>query len=247
MSGAAGGFLALWNGVKDPAVRAEYEAWHAFEHVPERVGLPGFQWARRYAALPGRSGQPAYFTLYGLETLAALLTSDYRDVVDRPTPWSARMRGFLGDFRREPCAAAGCHGNSGGARLATLQLQLRGDGPADLPAPLQALVDDAHALRARWGRVDRQSTHPMAGAGGADHAADGQVVVLIEHLRDELLEAAVDRLLQALPAGSALRAPPAWYALQSAVRRSGLAHPLDARQPPRNDLRQSFASGDERP
>ena len=40
-------FLALWNGIDRPEARAEYEAWHAFEHVPERVGLPGFEYGRR--------------------------------------------------------------------------------------------------------------------------------------------------------------------------------------------------------
>ena len=35
-------FLALWNGVDTAQVSLrEYETWHSYEHVPERVGLPG--------------------------------------------------------------------------------------------------------------------------------------------------------------------------------------------------------------
>ncbi|HSV84216.1 MAG TPA: hypothetical protein VLK85_33865 [Ramlibacter sp.] len=246
MSGSSG-FLALWNGVSDPAIRAEYEAWHTFEHVPERVGLPGFLWARRYAALPGRNEQPAYFTLYGLETIAALLSPQYQDVVDHPTPWSAHMRGFLSDFCREPCEAAAFYGTSSGARLATLQLQLQADEHAERLSPLlQALVDDGHAVRAGWGRVDRRSAHPMDGGDGEGHAGS-DAVVLLEHIRDELLDKAADRLIEALPAGVVLRSRPAFFELQSAVLRADLTHPLSARQPPRADLRQHFETGDKRP
>ena len=42
-------FLALWNDI-EPQRRTEYDAWHTFEHVPERVGIPGFIRGRRYVA-----------------------------------------------------------------------------------------------------------------------------------------------------------------------------------------------------
>jgi hypothetical protein len=246
MSGSSG-FLALWNGVSDPAVRAEYEAWHTFEHVPERVGLPGFLWARRYAALPGRNDQPAYFTLYALETIAALLSPEYQHVVALPTPWSAHMRGFLSDFCREPCQAMGFYGTSSGARLATLQLQLPADEHAErLSILLQALVDSGHAVRAAWGRVDRRSAHPLDG-GDAEGHAGSDAVVLLEHIRGELLDKAVDRLIESLPAGVVLRSRPALFELQSAVLRADLTHPQSGRQPPRADLRQYFETGDKRP
>jgi hypothetical protein len=54
------GFLALWNDF-DPAREAEYECWHTFEHVPERVGIPGFLSGRRYRAAERSESQ--YFTL----------------------------------------------------------------------------------------------------------------------------------------------------------------------------------------
>jgi hypothetical protein len=79
------GFLALWNDF-DPAREAEYECWHTFEHVPERVGIPGFLSGRRYRAAERSESQ--YFTLYELESLAALGGPDYVEVVDHPTAWS---------------------------------------------------------------------------------------------------------------------------------------------------------------
>jgi hypothetical protein len=42
--------LALWNDY--PAAMAEeYEAWHTFEHVPERLTVPGMRAARRYISI----------------------------------------------------------------------------------------------------------------------------------------------------------------------------------------------------
>jgi hypothetical protein len=42
-------FLALWNDF-DPARDAEYNCWHTYEHVPERVGIEGILTGRRYIA-----------------------------------------------------------------------------------------------------------------------------------------------------------------------------------------------------
>jgi hypothetical protein len=42
-------FLALWNDF-DPARDEEYNCWHTFEHVPERVGIEGVVSGRRYIA-----------------------------------------------------------------------------------------------------------------------------------------------------------------------------------------------------
>jgi len=90
-------FLALRNDV-DPERDAEYNVWHAFEHVPERVGVPGVLSGRRYVALdPERAGTPGprYFTLYELDDLAALDGPDYAELIDRPTAWSRSMRPSL--------------------------------------------------------------------------------------------------------------------------------------------------------
>ena len=43
------GVLAIWNGIK-PEAEDDFVAWHVREHIPERVGLPGFVRGRRYVA-----------------------------------------------------------------------------------------------------------------------------------------------------------------------------------------------------
>lgn len=91
--------LALWNDV-DPARDSEYEHWHAVEHAPERVWVPGFLGATRYARCVGNS--PQYFTLYEMAGLEALGSREYLDLVQKPTPWSASMRLSMRHFVRKP-------------------------------------------------------------------------------------------------------------------------------------------------
>jgi hypothetical protein len=93
-------FLALWNDF-DPARDAEYNCWHTFEHVPERVGIAGIRSARRYVARERNDRR--YFTLYDLASLAALDGPEYADVADRPTAWSSSMRASFRNFLRRPC------------------------------------------------------------------------------------------------------------------------------------------------
>jgi len=240
--------LALWNSVSDAARVPEYEAWHAFEHVPERVGTPGFMWGWRYAAVPGASGQPAYFTLYGLDSLAALQGPRYQELLDHPTDWSARMRGVLGDFRREPCELLAVWGQGSGAQLATLALRIAsGAALARLSQRIEALVSAGAALGAVLGRVDARSGHPLSGtptAQAEDSGTGFDAVLLLHHLHQAALHTALQALLPALGSEATLRHPVALYALQSQVARDDLTHPLQRRQPARPELRQGFPPGD---
>lgn len=108
-------FLCVWND-HDPAQAPEYEAWHTFEHVPERVCVPGFHAGRRYAGYERDAGR--YLTLYDIAGLEVLDTPAYRDLQEHPTPWSARMRPAFRNFERIPCrvllkAGGGCAGAMG--------------------------------------------------------------------------------------------------------------------------------------
>jgi hypothetical protein len=114
---AGGAFLALWNDIAR-AREPEYDQWHTLEHVPERVSAPGFRGARRYANR-GREHH-RYFTLYEVDSLAAFETAEYRDLLERPTPWSAAMRPDFANFLRATCAVAMSRGYGIGAAIACL-------------------------------------------------------------------------------------------------------------------------------
>jgi hypothetical protein len=114
MAERAAALLALWNDV-DPALEAEYEAWHAGEHVPERLTVPGMLWACRY----GRQAAPRYLTLYGLRDAAVLQGEAYQRLLREPTPMSRRMRPALRNVSRWVCGLVEARGlEQGGALVA---------------------------------------------------------------------------------------------------------------------------------
>src|SRR3712207_6401894 len=115
-------FLALWNDI-EPDRRAEYDAWHTFEHVPERVGIAGVMTGRRYVARE-RSEQ-RYFTLYELDGLEALEGAGYTDVVENPTDWSRSMRPSFRNVVRRPCATILSAGFGIAGSVATLRFSIQ--------------------------------------------------------------------------------------------------------------------------
>ncbi|MFC5524079.1 DUF4286 family protein [Polaromonas jejuensis] len=238
-------FLALWNSISSPQLQPEYDTWHTFEHVPERVGLPGFIEARRYRSHEDEpSAQPPrYFTCYWLASVEALATAQYREVFTHPTPWSARMRSELRDFLRLPCSLSGAYGQSTATQLATVHL--RGDADlfaAQAAARLGQLVDQARIVCTHWGTAVASEDFPIANRTSAVEAAGAgaDFVVMLQGMDRAALRAHTHALVQALsPVATAVSAP-AFFELQSQVRQDELASPSSARQPPRPHLFQAF-------
>lgn len=93
--------LVLWNDI-DPELEAEYNRWHAHEHVPERCTVPGIMWGRRYRQrLP--AGSPRYLTLYGLSNPDVMDSEPYQRLLQEPTSTSRRMRPALRNVSRWLC------------------------------------------------------------------------------------------------------------------------------------------------
>lgn len=101
MPEAATALLALWNDV-DPALDAAYNEWHAREHVPERLTVPGMAWALRYGRIAD-APMPRYLTLYGLRDVRVLDSPEYRRLLEHPTPASRAMRPALRNLSRWIC------------------------------------------------------------------------------------------------------------------------------------------------
>ena len=83
---AGEGAVAIWNDIAE-AGRAEFYAWHLHEHMPERVGIPGFVRGRRYRAADAAT-QPEFFTLYETASFQVIQGSDYLSRLNEPTEWS---------------------------------------------------------------------------------------------------------------------------------------------------------------
>lgn len=133
LSGTA--FLALWNDRAED--RADYEAWHSREHIPERLGIPGILAGRRY--VDGNGPLPAYFTLYSLADLEVLSSQAYAAVIGQPTPWSRSMRPALSRMYRRGCHTQLSLGAGVAGHLAATLLRRR-DGGRDV-ADFGAIAD----------------------------------------------------------------------------------------------------------
>jgi len=178
LSGSA--CLAIWNDV-DPAREAEYNRWHAGEHVPERCGVPGILRGRRYLA--DDSGHHRYLTLYDLRDLDVLDSAPYRDLVQVPTPWSAAMRPAFRNFLREPCIVLATVGADTGGAAATVRFALAKDAApmtaADARQLLAALGTIADFSALTLGAVVPAEPHPLAVDPMAETPSEGIRYLLI--------------------------------------------------------------------
>jgi hypothetical protein len=72
---------------------SDFREWHDREHVPERMAMPGFIRARRYAV---RTTGPLILNVMELEGPDTLKSAAYRKSAESPTEWTART---LPNFR----------------------------------------------------------------------------------------------------------------------------------------------------
>lgn len=148
-------FLALWNEFPT-AMREEYDTWHTFEHVPERLTPPGIRAARRYAAFGAVSDR--YFTVYELDDTAALEHPGYLDLVRNPTPWSLKMRQHFSSVLRLPAECVASGGRGMGTHVLvqaySVDRSRAGDSSTELALVLQDLVSGGRMLSYRVGLAE---------------------------------------------------------------------------------------------
>jgi hypothetical protein len=69
----------------------EFHDWYDHEHLPERLGVPGFLNAERWL----ETANPAiHVATYDLESPDVLRSAAYRAVSGNPTPWTRRVTGM---------------------------------------------------------------------------------------------------------------------------------------------------------
>jgi hypothetical protein len=115
MLGRAG--VAMWWDVP-PEVRAEWEDWHTHEHMPERLGIPGFLRGTRWVA---DSGEPSYFVLYETRNLKTMTSGAYLDRLNNPTPWSRKMMPYHRNMVRSLCRVRSAVGGGLAQAAATIR------------------------------------------------------------------------------------------------------------------------------
>lgn len=184
------GVLAIWNGIA-PEAEDEFVAWHVKEHIPERVGLPGFLRGRRYVAL---DGAPKYFNFYETEKVEDLSSPTYVARLNAPTDWTRKVVAHFVDTSRTICEVAWSLGRGEGGWVEAIQLG--GSSTRDVGEKMRASVVSAfemipslvgmHLLEGR--RPSGQAvTAEKKLRGGVDKVASW--ILLVEASRPEALAA----------------------------------------------------------
>lgn len=223
------GFLAIWNDVASEH-EPEWLRWHTREHMPERVGVPGFLAGRRYCD-PSRSVN-RYFTLYVGESLATFSSPPYLERLNNPTPWTRKTGPYFRNFIRGACRRVASSGSGVGGAIATLRVT-PAHGAAEVDARraqamLDGIVTHDGCLAAHMGLADVAVTSVPTNERAARGAATEPVfhgVVLVEGLgRSELGRAmpAIGEAIAAAGLGLAV-AETAIYDLSLALTKLDLA------------------------
>ncbi|CAM5220043.1 hypothetical protein ARD30_17970 [Bosea thiooxidans] len=139
MSLAGEGAVAIWHDIA-PEGRQDFYAWHGEEHMPERVGIPGFLRGRRYVAI---EADLEFFNLYEALSVETLKSQDYTARVNTPTPWTLGAVKHFRSVARSICRVVHSTGPAQGGLIATLRYDVpEGQVRAHRDALLRQFIPD---------------------------------------------------------------------------------------------------------
>lgn len=167
--------LAMWWEIA-PEVRSDFEHWHAHEHFPERLAIPGFLRASRWQRSDGGDGM---FVLYELVDHAVLRSPSYLARLNAPTAWSTRLMPHHRNMVRSQCHVLESRGGLAARSVLTVRLGPAPGREAGLRLALRDLFASAptrpglvglHLLRHERPPVEATTEQHLRGL--ADAAAD---------------------------------------------------------------------------
>ena len=156
----------------------EHDDCHPHEHMPERLGVPGFLRGSRWKAV---RGEPAYLVLYEVAHLDVLTSAPYLQRLNAPTPWTTRMMPAYRNMTRGLCVVRASHGPGLGGQALLIRLRLPGSGTSEAK-PLHELLGELALRRgissAHWleGAVQAPMTREQS-IRGADRSVDSALLV----------------------------------------------------------------------
>lgn len=128
-------FLSLWSGVS-PGYERELDRWHTIEHMPERLGVPGFLRGRRYMGTAA-SDHPV-FILYEAAHIETFRSPGLLARLNDPTEWSKKVQPGLVNFLRTPCHTLISLGDGVGGALAAIRVSREMSDKADIDVALMS-------------------------------------------------------------------------------------------------------------
>jgi hypothetical protein len=173
---AGRGILSVWNNY-DPAKEEFYERWYTMEHFPERLSVPGFLRARRFAAI---DADRQYFTFYDLESPDVLFSETYVNQLNSPTEWTRRvMEGWTAMFRTV-CERVVRTGDALGGYAIVARLEAPTHLNALLADDIIGRLDDTSVVAVDvWRATERQNDGSIESSNRAepDRTISGAVIV----------------------------------------------------------------------
>lgn len=191
------GAIAIWNGIADEG-RQDFYAWHLHEHMPERLGIPGFLRGRRYRAADKQT-HPEFFTLYETQTFEVTQGLDYLNRLNAPTAWTKRATSHFQTTSRALTRVLASFGPGQGGALMTLRFDMPDDGADECEALKQLLltlssapeITGLHLLKAD-GAASAAKTNESKGR--KDIEAPANWVILVEACSPKALKPVLARL-----------------------------------------------------
>lgn len=175
MTGHAG-VLAVLNDLDAGCDRGAYEDWYQRDHLPDRLGVPGFLHARRYGRVGG-AGQE-YFTFYEVAEAGVLRSAPYLARLAAPTEGTVAMMRHFRAMCRSVCAVAADEGAGIGGVVAVIgaEAAVVSEGAA---AVLAGLLGHGAVSRARlWVAAEDVEANPEAGLRPGRDARLGTLLVV---------------------------------------------------------------------
>jgi len=155
MSLAGSGAVCIWHDLT-PEATDEFYQWHNREHMPERVGIPGFLRGRRYIAV---AGSPTYFNLYEADSTDVLGGNDYLDRLNAPTEWTRRVVPSFRRVSRSICRVVYSEGVGQGGFMLTQRFEV---AAAERPGALETECTCAsRTKRSAASRPRKKKREPM--------------------------------------------------------------------------------------
>jgi hypothetical protein len=161
--------LAMWWDIAPP-VFDEFAHWHAHEHFPERLGIPGFRRASRWRQADGGEG---VFVMYELEGHEVLSSPAYLERLNAPSPWSVQMMPSHRHMMRSQCEVLFSRGAVTANHALTVRLSPAQPANADglrsalselvRSLPSRAGLTGAHLLRHRAPSIAQTTEQKIRG------------------------------------------------------------------------------------
>lgn len=201
------GVVTIWHDLL-PEAKDNFYEWHNREHMPERVGIPGFRRGRRYIAL---QGTPEYFNLYEADSPEVLSGQDYLQRLNAPTPWTREVVASFRNVVRGICRVLYSAGVGQGAVMLTLRFDVPKDAQAGIVRLLRqqvlpAIVDLRGITGVHLCRADEDGSRVETAEKKArtDGTAIPRWILLVEGISARAVEAAAQQVRTAMAAHAAV-------------------------------------------